>query len=45
MRASSASAGPFRKAATEVDVLLDPADGYFTLISKTKLDLSQPQTK
>lgn len=28
-----------------VDVLLDPADGYFTLISETKLDLSQPQKK
>lgn len=24
-----------------VDVLLDPAEGYFTLISETKLDLSQ----
>ena len=26
-----------------VDVLLDPADGYFTLINETKLDLTQPQ--
>ena len=24
-----------------VDVLLDPAEGFFTLISETKLDLSQ----
>jgi hypothetical protein len=28
-----------------VDVLLDPADGYFTLISETKLDLSQQPPK
>lgn len=28
-----------------VDVLLDPAEGYFTLISETRLDLSQAQKK
>ena len=28
-----------------VDVLLDPAEGYFTLISETRLDLSQPHKK
>jgi len=28
-----------------VDVLLDPAEGYFTLISETRLDLSQQQKK
>ena len=28
-----------------VDVLLDPAEGYFTLIRETRLDLSQQQKK
>jgi hypothetical protein len=27
-----------------IDVLLDPQEGYFTLISETKLDLSQQKT-